>query len=150
MDISDPYCHTSTIAVECAAEAALAYLADGLKQGEWTLGSLDRKRLNEDLYSGTSLFDGSTLYVRIRPDAENFMIFYDIGRDPDELVPRNVIRVVPGPVVGRSAACCLVTLMTWRAQGTSDEQWLRTSVSHETEMFIIKARLENNKPDNRG
>lgn len=144
MDISDQYCHTSTVEVRCGAGAAVAYLSDGIKQGDWALGSLDRKEVEKDLFTGTSLFDGGQMYIRIRVDSENSMIYYDVGRDPERLQPRNVIRVVPGPVVGRDANTCLVSLMTWRVAGTADAGWLQTCLSHETEMFIIKARLEEN------
>ncbi len=143
MDISDQHCHTSTIEVQCTAADALAYLSDGLKQGDWTLGSLDRKELEKGLFSGTSLFDGGQLYIRIRVDPANFMIYYDVGRDRENLQPRNVVRVVPGPVVGRDADVCLVSLMTWRTHGTPEAGWMQTCLSHETEMFIIKARLED-------
>ena len=144
LDISDQYCHTSTIEVRCSAAKALAYLSDGIKQGDWTLGSLDRKEIEDGLFAGTSLFDLGRMYIRIRVDRENFMIYYDVGRDPEKLQPRNIVRVVPGSVVGHDDDICLVSLMTWRVDGTPEAGWLQTCLSHETEMFIIKARLEEN------
>ena len=142
MDMSDPHCHTSSIAVSCAAEAAFAYVSDGVKHSDWTLGSMDRKALGGDLFTGTSMFDRSQGYIRLRTDPENFMVYADIGPAPDRLVPKNIIRVTPGTNVGRGPNECLVTLMTWRAKGTSDQTWLQTCSSHDTEMFIIKNRLE--------
>ena len=52
MDISDPHCHTSSIAVRCSPETAFAYVSDGLRQGDWTLGSMDRKAVGDNLFTG--------------------------------------------------------------------------------------------------
>ena len=142
MDMSDPHCHTSSIAVSCSPEAAFAYVSDGVKHGDWTLGSMDRKALGDDLFTGTSMFDRSQAYIRLRTDPGNLMVYADVGPSPDRLVPKNIIRVTPGTNVGRGPNECLVTLMTWRAKGTSDPTWLQTCSSHDTEMFIIKDRLE--------
>ena len=142
MDISDPYCHTSTIAIRCSAGKAFDYLADGVKMGDWTLGSQQRQALGNGLFSGVSIFDGRTLYVRLHPDRERLMIYCDVGGDPEQLQPRNLLRIVPGPVVGDGADICLVTLMSWRSVGASDPDWIKLCSSHETEMFIIKDRLE--------
>lgn len=143
MHISDNYCHTGSIEVRCTPGAALAYLSDGVQQGDWTFGAWNRRQLEDNLFVGTSLFDRGDTYVRIKPDAGNFVIYYDVGRDPADMHPRNMIRIVPGPVTGREPDVCIITLMTWRPVSATDEQWLKQCVSHKTEMFIIKDRLEN-------
>jgi hypothetical protein len=38
---------------------------------------------------------------------------------------------------------CLVTLISWRAEGMSDSRWRRLCVSHETQMYIIKHMIES-------
>jgi hypothetical protein len=142
MDVTDRLCHTSSIEVNCPAEVALAYLADGLKQGDWTFGSWERRQIGDNLFAGTSLFDRRETFVRIRPDRANLLVYYDVGVDPGDLRTLNVIRVVPGTVTGRDPRGCVVTLMTWRTAQASDAAWLQLCASHETEMFIIKNRLE--------
>lgn len=47
------------------------------------------------------------------------------------------------------AGVCLVTLLTWRSAQTDDAKWKLTCVSHETEMFIIRNRLEQLAAANR-
>lgn len=59
------------------------------------------------------------------------------------LQPRNMIRVVPGVVVEKPEKSCVVTLLSWRPEGMLDDRWKLICVSHETEMFIIKNRLES-------
>ena len=146
MDISDPYCHTASIEVTCPADVALDYLADGLKHSDWTLGSLERKDEGSGLYSGISIFNGNKLYVRIHTDRQNMFVIAHVGPSESELRPTNVLRVIPGPILGLDQDTCVVTFMSWRKQAMSDAQWRMICTSHDTEMFIIKDRLECTQP----
>lgn len=143
MDISDKHCHTSTTVVNKPAKEVIAYLADGMKHDEWALGCLQRREIQENLFVGRSLLDGGETYVRLQPDFENLLVHADVGRDENELLPRVLIRVVPGEVLNRSPDSCVVSLITWRWE-MSDDDWLKICVSHETEMFIIRTKLESN------
>ena len=140
---ADAWCHTGSIEIQCDASTAIAYVADGIKQGEWALGSIDRREIGEGLFEGTSMFGAGTEYIRIRVDDDNQVVYYDVGHSLDDMRTLNVIRVVSGPVLGGEAESCVMTLLSWRVQGTPDEAWSRNCVSHETEMYIIKARLES-------
>ena len=142
MYTGDILCHSSTCEVQAKAMDAFDYLSDGVAQGEWTLGSMERRKIGDDLYCGKSIFDNVELYVRIDADAQRLMIFYHVGTDVSQLQPRNVVRIVPGSVVGKTDEECLVTLLSWRNATASNERWKMTCVSHETEMFIIKNRIE--------
>ena len=142
MYTGDILCHSSTIEINAPAGIAFDYLSDGVAQGDWTLGSMERRKLEKNLYRGRSLFDGAELFIRIDADADRLMIHYHVGGDMDNLQPRNLVRVVPGAVVGKQDNICLVTLLTWRSAQADDAKWKLTCVSHETEMFIIKNRLE--------
>ena len=142
MYTGDTICHTSTIHVNVNAKNAFDYLSDGVAQGDWTLGSMERCQIGDDLYSGTSIFNGAELFIKIDADPSRLIIYYHVGADIDELQPRNMVRVIPGPVVGKSDDACLVTLLSWRSDNVDDDKWKLTCVSHETEMFIIKNRLE--------
>jgi len=142
MYTGDELCHSSSIEARVPVDVAFDYLSDGLAQGEWALGSMNRRKLDENLYSGVSLFNGAELFVRIEADREHLLIYYHVGTDRKALQPRNVVRIVPGEVVGRKADVCLVTLLTWRDVSAAEEKWKLTCVSHETEMFIIRDRLE--------
>jgi hypothetical protein len=134
--------HAATAAVAVPAGTAFAYLADGLKQSEWTLGSWDRERLGDGLFRGTSLFDGSDTYVRLCPDEESLLIDYWVGPSPEHMLRVNSARIVPGPAIGRPEGTCLVTLLKWRMPSQSDEDWARACVTFDTEIHMIKGRLE--------
>ena len=145
MESRDPYCHSASIEVAAPAAAAFAFMADGLKQGRWAFGSWDREALGDGIFAGTSLFSGAKTYVRIRADQERLMVHYDVGAAPDadDLMPRIVARIVPGPVLGMEENECVVTLTAWRTRDMSDRRWHQLQVSHETQVLIIKHQIES-------
>jgi hypothetical protein len=54
----------------------------------------------------------------------------------------NSARAVPGPVVGRAEGTCLVALSKWRLPDEDDVQWRRGCATFDTEIHMIKGRLE--------
>ncbi len=143
MYTGDKYCHSSSIEVNIDTGTAFKYLSDGVAQGDWTLGSMQRKKIGDNTYSGISLFNGDELFIQIEADPEKLIIYYHVGLDLENLQPRNVVRIVPGPVLGKADTVCLITLLSWRSAVADDAKWKLTCVSHETEMYIIKNRLES-------
>lgn len=141
----DPYCHTASVAVDTSAQAAFTYLADGLQQGEWTLGAAERRPAGEGLVVGTSVFDGGEVYVRIVADPEHLLVGCWVGPAPEALIPRIWIRVVPAEHLERPAGTCVVTLLAWRPSGQSDDSWRLTRTAHETEVHLIKGFLERRR-----
>ena len=103
MPVDDANAHSASIAVDVPADVAYAFLADGMNQSYWALGSLERRDLGDNLYVGTSMFDGKELYVRLRPNAELRLVDYFLGADPEQLVHLVESRVIPGEELGRAA-----------------------------------------------
>jgi hypothetical protein len=142
MIYTDELCHTASVEVEVPAAVAFEYMADGIRQGEWTLGSWNRVALSDNLFKGTSLYDGSETYVRIVPNRDLLIVDYHIGKSAENLRPINSARIIDGPSIGRDEGACIVTLMRWRPGGESDAEAARRSVGFNAEMFMIKGRLE--------
>lgn len=134
--------HAASIEVSVPAEAAFAYLSDGLKQGDWTLGSWNRKQIDERLFKGTSLFTGAETFVRITAHPEQLLVDYDVGPALDQMLRLNSARAVPGPLVGRAEGTCVIALTKWRQPDEDDAQWRRGCVTFDTEIHMIKGRLE--------
>jgi hypothetical protein len=134
--------HAASLEIAVPAEHAFAYLSDGLKQSDWTLGSWNREQVGENLFRGTSLFDGSDTYVRLHPSAETLVVDYDVGSSPERMLRVNSARVVAGPLVGRAESTCVVTLMKYRTPSQTDAEWERACVAFDTEIHMIKGRLE--------
>jgi hypothetical protein len=134
--------HAASIEIAVPAETAFAYLADGLKQGDWTLGSWNREQISEHLFRGTSLFNGADTFVRIMAHPEQLLVDYDVGPALDRMHRLNSARAVPGPLVGRAAGTCVVQLTKWRLPEEDDVQWRRGCATFDTEIHMIKGRLE--------
>lgn len=135
--------HAATSEIAADAQHAFSYLTDGLRQSDWALGSWDRHEVSPGLFRGRSLFDGSDVYVRLKPDERLLVVDYEVGKDPDNLLRVNSARVIPGPSIGRPEGTCLVTLMKWRANSQSEEDWTRACLAFSTEIHMIKGRLEH-------
>jgi hypothetical protein len=134
--VSDVF-DAATIEVGVPARQAFEYLADGIRQGEWTLGCWDRERVGGDLFRGWSLYDGEQSFVRVLPDLERLLVDFEVGPAADALVPRISARVRE-----RGHHACVVTLMVWRTADQDDASWQRVCELHRAEVHLIKGRLE--------
>jgi hypothetical protein len=134
--------HCATTACEADAEAAYAFLADPARLGSWALGCWDAELVGERVVRGTSLFDGSSAYVRADPDPERLSVDFAVGAEPEALVHRITARVLPGAQLGYPAGQSVVTLIAWRSAGMSDDRWARLVASHEAEILLLRARIE--------
>jgi len=123
----------------CAAtpSQALAFLADGLELGHWSLGCWQTVAVGGGVVEGRSLFDGAPHWVRPVADVEQLEVTYHVGSAPDALRPRIHARVVPDPATG---GCC-VSLHAARTASMDDARWQRLVRCHEVEILLIQARL---------
>jgi hypothetical protein len=128
--------------VDVEPEEAFAFLADGMNQRYWALGSWDRRRLGEDLFAGNSLFDGSELLIRVVPRRDLLLVDFLTGTSADALDHHVEARVIPGPTLGHPPDRCLVVLTVFRDEATDSELWVRLRHVFETEIHMIKGRLE--------
>ena len=113
-----------------------------MKQGEWALGSWNRRRVGDGLFAGTSLFDGRELLIRLEANAKLMLVEYHVGRSADALAPLVWGRIVPGPVVGLGEDRCILTLVVWRSAGEAPESWDLLGHTFPTEVQMVKGRLE--------
>ncbi|MCX7961938.1 MAG: hypothetical protein N2653_10255 [Burkholderiales bacterium] len=128
---------------ECAvpASAAFRFLADGAALGRWALGCFGAREVSPGLWRGTSLFDGTSSFVRPIGDPERLRVDYWIGTSRRSLSPRIVALAVPGERLGRSKNRSLVTLLAWRDARMTEDRWERLVACHEVEVRLIQALL---------
>lgn len=140
--MQDPFCHSSSIQVNCPAHVAFELLADGIKQGTWAWGSFNRTEIKPGLFKGTSVFSGQDMLVRLHADPARLCVDYEVGPTEDAMQFRNMSRVIPGEILKIDPNSCVVSLLTWRLSTQSDADWAQISTVHEAEMFLIKGLLE--------
>lgn len=134
--------HAAALEIAVDARTAFDYVSDGLRQSDWTLGSTNRESLDGGLFRGTSAFDGQPTYVRIHAHPEQLLVDYEVGRSAEKLTRVNSVRIQDGPAIGRPAGTCVLALMKWRLPGETDEIWRRSTLTFDTEVHMIKGRLE--------
>lgn len=134
--------HCATAACDAAADIAFDVVADPARLGSWALGCWDAQPVDDRTVRGRSLFDGSTSYVRAEPDPAHLSVDFVVGADPGDLVHRISARVMPGPPLGLDDSRCLVTLLAWRPATMSDERWRRLVASHDAEILLLRAQIE--------
>ncbi len=140
--MQDPFCHTSSIAVNRPAEIAFIIMSEGMAQGQWTWGSFDRVEVEPGLFMGHSVFTGKETYVRLNVDHARLLVDYEVGSSPNTMQFRNMSRVIPGELLRLDPKTCVVTLLSWRLATQTDAEWTQFGTIHEAEMFLIKGLLE--------
>jgi hypothetical protein len=142
MSSVDPNAICASVEVAVPAETAFEFMADGLKQDHWALGSMGREDLGDGLFRGKSSFDGADLYVKLASDRELLLVDYATGPSPLQLVPHVEARIRPGSWLGREDSVSVVTLTIWRSAGTDDEEWEFHFHLWRTEVRLIKGAIE--------
>src|SRR5262245_15532081 len=142
LSMQDPHCHSSSIAIGSTAEAAFDLMSNGVRQGHWALGSMQRREVAPGIFLGVSIFSRKDLYVRLNADRARLLVDYEVGPSREAMQFRHMSRVIPGPTLKMSPQACVVTLLTWRLATQSDADWIQLSTVHEAEMFLIKGLLE--------
>ena len=143
MPKSTNLCHSVTAAIAVPKETAMGFFKDPAKLGDWTLGTTDIQTTSSaDVVEGRSRFDGSRSLLRIDCNADYGVVDYYIGTRPDRLNMRISVRVLDGESFGMGTDYCLATLLAWRPVGMDKARWHRLCASHEAEILLAKAQLE--------
>lgn len=144
MSLVDPNAITASCEVKVPAETAFEFMADGMKQDHWALGSMGREDLGDGLFRGKSSFDGSDLYTHIDSDRRLLLVDYSVGDSAEEQLPHVEARIRPGSWIGLAAgdAACVVTLTIWRWPGVDQDEWEFTEHLWRTEIRLIQGAIE--------
>ena len=136
--------HITSIVVERPARQVFAFMADPAKLHRWSFGTWETEIADDGLVTGTSIFDGARILVRIDADR---------GATVDRLQARQR----SGKRWCRASRCgscrarisgsmpehCVLTFIAWRAAAMDDDRWRRLTASHEFEVVLLKNLIEN-------
>lgn len=141
-----PRALTSSIGVSVSPQVAFDFMADGMKQTHWALGSMDRRKLHDGIFVGTSRWTFEPLYVDVRSDRDLLLVDYYGGNSAEVSEMRWLVsaRIVPGRhCYGESRPYpdgSLIVMTVWRGPDTTDEKWNLTQHVWPTEIALIGAR----------
>jgi hypothetical protein len=144
MSLVDPNAICASSEVKVPAATAFEFMADGMKQDHWALGSMGREDLGGGLFRGKSSFDGADLYVRLDSDRDRLLVDYAVGDSADDLLPHVEARIRPGSWIGLADGddACVVTLTIWRWPGAEQDDWEFHEHLWRTEIRLIKGAIE--------
>lgn len=135
--------HITSVIVMRSGEDVFTRMAEVKNLHRWSFGTWKTEISPDGLVLGTSLFDGSQIYVRIDADAVRLLIDFHLGADAKKLVPRIQLRVVPGGQVGLGDDRSVLTFIAWRSEAMDDDRWRRLTASHEMEVVLVKSLIES-------
>ena len=133
---------TAYIVINRSADEVFAFLADSHNLNLWSFGTWKIEIQDDGLVHGNSLMDGGAIYLRVKAHAEQKLIDYFIGQDPDSLSPRIFVRVIPGNVLNGPDQKSVLMMMALRAEGMDDDRWEGLKASHAFEVRVIKSLIE--------
>jgi hypothetical protein len=137
--------HVASTEVKRPAAEVFAIMANARKLHRWSFGTWETEIAEDGIVTGTSIFDGAKILVRIDADPARWSVDYWLGPERDKLAPRITVRVVPGERLGLGADACVLTFIAWRAAAMDDDRWRRLTASHEFEAVLLKNLIENGR-----
>ena len=140
--MQDRWAHICWAAVDCPAGDALAFLRAPEKLASWAVGLGEATVHADGTIEGAFPATGQPIWARIDADPERSAIWYHLGPDRDSLVPRIMIRVVPGDVLEGDPGTCVVSLIAWRQASMDDARWDGLRSGHEREILELKRLIE--------
>ena len=141
--MDDGRAHICSAGIDCPAGAAMAFLLAPENLSSWAVGMGETTIHADGTIEGA--FPGSMrpIWARIDADPGRSTIHFHLGPDPDSLVPRIMIRVVPGSVLEGDPRSCVVSLIAWRLDTMDDARWEGLKTGHEREIRQIKRLIES-------
>jgi hypothetical protein len=142
MQTTDAMVHVASIKIDVAADDAYAFIKDARNLGQWALGAMSAVEATAETYVGDSIIDGQRVYVKAEGDQAHKVVYFSVGPAWDRLKQLLLCRLVPGDMLGIGDQSCLLTMTAWRVASLAPERWRQLCASHETEMFLLKNRVE--------
>ena len=141
--MDDGLAHICSVAVDRPAASAMAFLADPEKLASWAVGMGETTVHPDGTIEGAFPETGQPIWARIDADPVRSTIHYQLGPDPESLVARIMVRVVPGNVLDGDPGSCVVSLAAWRQQTMNDARWEGLKAGHESEILEIRRLVES-------
>ena len=140
--MDDGRAHICSIGVDRPARDAMTFLRAPKNLASWAVGMGEARVHADELVEGAFPETKRPIWARIDADPDCGTICYHVGADRDSLVPRIMVRVVSGDVLGGDPRTCVVSLVAWRQETMDDDRWEGLKSGHEREILTIKRLIE--------
>ena len=140
--MDDGLAHICSVGVDRPAREAMAFLRAPENLASWAVGMGEARVHADGLVEGAFPGTKHPIWARIDADMGRGTICFHVGPDRDSLVPRIMVRVVPGDVLDGEPDTCVVSLIAWRQETMDDARWVGLKSGHEREVLTIKRLIE--------
>ena len=140
--MDDELAHICSVGVDRPAREAMAFLRAPENLASWAVGMGEARVHADGLVEGAFPETKRPIWARIDADMGRGTICFHVGPDRDSLVPRIMVRVVPGDVLDGDPHACVVSLVAWRQESMDDARWAGLRSGHEREVLTIKRLIE--------
>ena len=120
----------------------MAFLRAPENLASWAVGMGEARVHADGLVEGAFPETKRPIWARIDADTGRGTICFHVGPDRDSLVPRIMVRAVPGDVLDGDSLTCVVSLIAWRQESMDDARWAGLKCGHEREVLTIKRLIE--------
>ena len=136
-------CDTASVLINKPAEDVFAFMADPQKLDLWSFGTWKTTIDSDGLVHGHSMFDGSSVFVRVEAHKSQLLIDYHVGNAADSLVARIFARVTAGHCFSHTDETCLLTLTAIRGDTMNEARWSSLKSNHAVEVNLVKSLIES-------
>ena len=140
--VDDGLAHICSVAVDRPAADAMAFLRAPGNLASWAVGLGEATVHPDGLIEGAFPETKRPIWARVDADPGRGTICFHVGPRRNALVPRIMIRVVPGDVLDGDPRTCVVSLVAWRLETMDDARWAGLESGHEREVLTIKRLIE--------
>ena len=134
----------ASIIIHCNSDTIYKFMSDKKKINLWSFGiEWDLNKTKDNIIQGKSNYDESISYLRITKNDTKKNIYYWIGKDKLNLIPRIYVRITPKEILnnGRTIFGNELSMISLKTDDINEERWTKLKELHQLELLKIKELL---------
>ena len=135
----------ASIIIHCNSDTIYKFMSDKKKINLWSFGiEWDLNKIKDNIIQGKSNYDESISYLRITKNDTKKNIYYWIGKDKLNLIPRIYVRITPKEILnnGKTIFGNELSMISLKTDDINEERWTKLKELHQLEIKEIKKLIE--------
>ena len=131
----------ASIIIHCNSDTIYKFMSDKKKINLWSFGiEWDLNKTEDNIIQGKSNYDESISYLRITKNDTKKNIYYWIGKDKLNLIPRIYVRITPKEILnnGKTIFGNELSMISLKTDDMNEERWTKLKELHQLEIKEIK------------
>ena len=130
----------ASIIIHCNIDKIYKFMSDKKKINLWSFGiEWDLNKIEDNIIQGKSNYDESISYLRITKNDTKKNIYYWIGKDKLNLIPRIYVRITPTDNINSNQ----LSMIAFKTDDMTEERWNKLKELHSLEIKEIKRLIES-------